>query len=133
MNTIEYLSKRVVEVMGAKENALISMRVFLEPLFKDYEYNPEALAEARRIMNDYGESIVNDPDFLKGISGLYGANYTEEELRQLLEFYESPLGQKALKNTGKFAQESNKVVQRVSQRYLGKLEAECNLFSAKYE
>ncbi|CAM1343640.1 DUF2059 domain-containing protein [Tenacibaculum amylolyticum] len=44
------------------------------------------------------------PELYTSLSKIYMDEYTHDEIKQLLKFYESPLGQKVAKSSGKLAQ-----------------------------
>jgi hypothetical protein len=63
---------------------------------------------------------------------LYLSVYTEEEIEDLIEFYESPLGQKVVQKTPQFIQQSLTVSQKHIQRILPKIQAMTQEMIADY-
>ena len=57
---------------------------------------------------------VLTPDFFNQISGLYSAAFTEEELKELSAFYQTPLGQKALKTLPQLTAQGSGIAQKTA-------------------
>ena len=52
------------------------------------------------------EFIGSLPELEESIIAIYGANYTEDEIKQLLAFYNSPIGQKVIAQTPRIEEQS---------------------------
>jgi hypothetical protein len=61
---------------------------------------PEVIAELRRVYGEFIDSVTTGAfqrdELAKMWSDAYGASFSDEELAQLLAFYQSPLGQKTV-------------------------------------
>jgi len=61
--------------------------------------------------------LVEDPEFREGRLSAYTDVLSREELVGLVEFYRSPVGQKALVKIPEITRERGAVVQKIVQRY----------------
>ena len=57
---------------------------------------------------------VLTPDFFNQLSSLYSASFTEAELKELTAFYQTPLGQKALKTLPMLTAQGSEIAQKAA-------------------
>jgi hypothetical protein len=62
-------------------------------------------------------------EFAEEVAALYARNFTTEEIRQVTDFYRSPVGQKFLEKTPVIAQESMVMGQKFGQRIVQDLQS----------
>ena len=56
----------------------------------------EAIQEMKGVVDIYFRQVASDSDLKKEMAGIYEENFTKDELKNLVAFYKSPLGQKSL-------------------------------------
>ena len=56
----------------------------------------EAIQELKGVSDIYFKQVASDPDLKKEMAGIYEEKFTKDELKHLVAFYKSPLGQKSL-------------------------------------
>lgn len=100
---------------SAMEGARAAFSPFLEQARK--QGVPEAgLKEMAAAADVFFSKTFSDPDLHKEIAKLYEAAYTAEELHGILEFYNTPLGQKSLKIMPQIGQKAT----MLGQQFAGK-------------
>ncbi|MBI5397700.1 MAG: DUF2059 domain-containing protein, partial [Verrucomicrobia bacterium] len=57
---------------------------------------PAGAAEVRKAINDWFGSYYKPADIRSAAAGIYMEEFTEEELKQMVAFYETPVGRKVL-------------------------------------
>ena len=70
---------------------------------------PEAVARCAEISLQTVSEIFADGDFQQELNGLYGRYFSHEDIRQLLAFYETPTGRKAIEVMPQLTAESMQV------------------------
>ena len=82
------------------ENTLInSSKLGFAPFFNQLRtkgMTEEAIQELKGVSDIYFSQVASDPDLKKEMVGLYEEKFTKDELKKLVAFYKSPLGQKSL-------------------------------------
>jgi len=56
----------------------------------------EAIQELKGVSDIYFKQVARDPDLKKEMAGIYEEKFNKDELKKLITFYKSPLGQKSL-------------------------------------
>ena len=56
----------------------------------------EGVQEVKNVSDVYFRKIASDPDFKRELTHIYEEKFTTNELKELVEFYKSPIGQKSL-------------------------------------
>jgi hypothetical protein len=86
-------------VAAATEQVTTQMWPVLEASIRNKNPNisPEAINAVRKEFQNLQNSFVTE--LLEDAPALYARHYTTEELRQLIAFYQSPVGAKSLKVT----------------------------------
>jgi len=74
-------------------------------------------------IRDFYEKTIGWSSIKDDIAKLYAKYYTVDELKKLIEFYKTPLGQKTLKVTPKLSFEGQKLVRSKLQANMDKLKA----------
>jgi hypothetical protein len=111
--TLEPFNQILPNVMRQVSNALTSTNI-------DISADPAKRAALEEALRDIERGFEGERDqLLAGMAVLYAARFSEEELRQMVEFFRSPVGQKYVQLTPVIAQEAinsaNQWAQRVGQ------------------
>jgi len=75
------------------------------------------------VLEQWTRQFASDEELLRELVGIYARSFTHEEIEQLIDFYETDLGQKVITEMPRIAAESMRVGQRVAQRLVPELEA----------
>ena len=100
---------RILQITDARKNAQAMIDATLPQIMTIIgRANPEipqsVLEEFRR---DGSEEFTKAlPEFVEAMTGIFDASYSTEEIKQLLAFYESPLGRKMIAQTPQIMQQS---------------------------
>jgi hypothetical protein len=84
------LAKQIFEAQGGTQNAVNSMRI-MEKSMVDMAKTPEAKQRIAAAMDAMAKSYL--PQMFEELAGYYAADFTEEQLKSILAFYQSPTGQ----------------------------------------
>ncbi len=82
------------------ENTLINTsKLGFTPFFKQLRNKgmpEEAIQDLKGVSDIYFRQVASDPDLKKEMASIYEEKFTKDELKNLVAFYKSPLGQKSL-------------------------------------
>ena len=82
------------------ENTLINTsKLGFAPFFNQLRTKgmpEEAIQELKGVSDIYFKQVARDPDLKKEMAGIYEEKFNKDELKKLITFYKSPLGQKSL-------------------------------------
>jgi hypothetical protein len=93
------LARELIETTGAMNRSVDILDAVLPPLFDIIKRSNPGVSDAtldelkRLALEEYKASL---PELIDPIATVYESNYSEDELRQLIDFYKSPLGRKTL-------------------------------------
>src|SRR5690606_34481683 len=88
----ERAAAELVEVMRMKELTLSSIEVMTDAMIQQ---NP-ALAQVRDVLSEFFREFMRWEELRPEYIRLYRDAFTESELRELIAFYRTPVGQKTL-------------------------------------
>lgn len=71
----------------------------------------------RRVVKQYATAVVNDPELEKKLIQGYAGMFSEEELKELLKFYQSDVGQKYVKSQAQLSSLLQDAIQQASPKY----------------
>ena len=77
----------------------------------------ELHVEASRTMREFGQESMKD------VPGLYARHFSSAEMREMIAFYRTPLGQRALEVLPQIAVETMQMIQPLEQEMTAKLQA----------
>ena len=82
------------------ENTLINTgKLGLAPFYNQLRTKgmpEEAIQELKGVSDIYFKQVASDSDLKKEMAGIYEEKFNKDELKKLITFYKSPLGQKSL-------------------------------------
>ncbi len=98
-DTKEKLVKEMLELSGANKMALKSMEIMVASYKKHMETVPQEF---------WDEFIkeANTEELVNMLAPIYAKHYTESDLKELIAFYKSPIGQKLVEKLPLISQES---------------------------
>lgn len=120
--------REILAITGAQRNATAMIDLSLPQIMEIIRkanpgIPPEVVDEFRREGRD--EFVKSLPEFIEQMVKLYDAAYSSDEIKQLLTFYKSPLGQKMIAQTPRIMQEGMAIGQgwgrRIGQRVVERI------------
>lgn len=96
----ESAAERLLKVMEFKKNIIkggSSAFFMIKNNLKKQNFTDEELAQVKVAFMDYMKKLANDPELNAKAIAIYNGKFTESELNKLIEFYQTPLGKKLLK------------------------------------
>jgi uncharacterized protein len=96
------LAKQIFEAQGGAQNAVAAMKSMQKPML-DIAKTPEAKQRVAALMDSMAKTIM--PHLFDEMAGYYAADFTEDQLRSILAFYQSPTGQALRANAPVLAQQ----------------------------
>ena len=110
--------------MGVQMATMMSGQV-MDGLLRQHDIPQKAIDLAKAVVNEEITRAFEGPDSMTAeIARLYAKHFTHEEVKGLLAFYETRLGQKMIAVTPALLQESVTIGQTWSQRIMPRLGAQ---------
>ncbi|MGJ8644493.1 MAG: DUF2059 domain-containing protein [Luteolibacter sp.] len=92
----------------------------------------EAIVEIKAAADKFFSKTFEDPEIMGELANVYENNYTDEEMEELLMFYETPVGKKSLQTMPQVMQESGAIGQKFAQKNQAEFQAEMQAIMMKY-
>lgn len=111
-------AKRLITVVRVVSTAKEAMFAVVERQLQALDQNgvsDESIGKIRQAASDLGEKIFSDGRFLEATIALYTKEFTEEEMKAIIAFYETPLGQKTLDKLPDLLQAGSKISEALAQ------------------
>ena len=77
----------------------------------------EAIQELKGVSDIYFKQVARDPDLKKEMAGIYEEKFNKDELKKLITFYKSPLGQKSLQILPEMTHAGGKLGKKYAEKY----------------
>ncbi len=101
--------------------------------FKGQGYSDEAVKEVSEAADAYFGQVSGDPDLKEEMAKMYEKVYTVEELKELIAFYKSPVGQKSLQLMPSLTQEGGKMGEKYAEKYSAGFKEQLNRIMKKHK
>jgi len=105
-------------LIGAKQQAMVGATAMADVMLQ----GNRMLAPYRDVLLKWAESVMTWENMEPGMVEIYAEAYTEQELRELTEFYASPLGRKTLEVTPELVRRSARVGGKLAEQHMGELQ-----------
>ena len=103
------------------ENTLINTsKLGFAPFFNQLRtkgMSEEAIQELKGVSDIYFKQVARDPDLKKEMAGIYEEKFNKDELKKLITFYKSPLGQKSLQILPEMTHAGGKLGKKYAEKY----------------
>lgn len=110
--------------MGMQMGTLMSAQI-IDALLKQHNIPQGAVEVVKQVVNEEIGKAFEGPDSMTAeIAGLYARHFTHDEIKSLLAFYDTPLGQKMIAAMPVLMQESVAIGQAWTQRVMPRIGAE---------
>ena len=93
----------------------------------------EAIQELKGVSDIYFKQVARDPDLKKEMAGIYEEKFNKDELKNLIEFYKSPLGQKSLQVLPEMTHAGGKLGKKYAEKYSEKFKENLTRIMKKYQ
>jgi hypothetical protein len=119
---------KLMEVTNAKDmmdQRLVLFEGLLEQTIDASDLTPEeqeAANDTKKELMDWCSDILDWEKLRDQIADIYVQVFTEDELNELIRFYQSPVGQKLLEKTPEIMQKSVEIVQTILQDKLSEFQ-----------
>jgi hypothetical protein len=113
---------RLLKVMNFKQNIIDGSDagfILVANSLEASNLNEAEMAEVKVAFLEYMIKLANDPELSKKVAEIYNTNFTEEEIKGLITFYQTALGKKALKALPTVMGESMKISTSLAQKHVG--------------
>ena len=92
----------------------------------------EAIQEMKGVVDIYFRQVASDSDLKKEMAGIYEENFTKDELKNLVAFYKSPLGQKSLQVLPEMTNAGGNLGKKYAEKYSAKFKENLTRIMKKY-
>jgi len=116
----EEAAEELLGLIGSEKRLRASFLAGMTPLFtkmKNSGVSEEKIREVKAAGEEFADKIIEDPEFARGRLSVYTEVFSRDELVALVEFYRSPVGQKALVKMPEITRDRAATVQEVLKRY----------------
>lgn len=113
-------AERILEITGFEATGFEAARASFRPVIEEFRaegYDAEVLRKIEAAADAFFHKVMSDPALKREAVALYKANFTEDELEELLAFYQTPLGRKTLVQLPKILEESMSLGQKVADKH----------------
>ena len=114
----EQAARELFDMVGGKNLSQTASMTMIAQL----KSNPE-LAPYQDVFENWIRKIYADNPLDKQMVSLYAETFTEPELRQLIAFYKTPVGQKALQKMPELMLKGMAIGQQLAQAHMPELQA----------
>ncbi|MEP2776012.1 MAG: DUF2059 domain-containing protein [Luteolibacter sp.] len=93
----------------------------------------EAIVEIKAAANKFFTKTFEDPEINGELAKVYENNFSNEEMEELLAFYQTPVGKKSLETMPQVMQQSGAVGQKFAEKNQAEFQAEMQAIMMKYQ
>jgi len=112
------VATELLVLSGAKENAIVGASVMADVMLQS---NP-MLAPYRDVLLEWSEKIMTWDNMRPRLVEIYVEAFSEQELREIIAFYNTPIGKKTLRVLPEIMKRSALVGGELAQEHSGKLQ-----------
>lgn len=123
----------LLDVMGRAEmHSKTKYQPFLEQLKKD-GVSPEGIASIRKASDEYLKGVTNDPEYKDSVVEVFHSRFTLDELKKLVAFYITPLGQRSRKGFPGLRKELSIISNKYAAKHSASFEAKIKELHDKFK
>ncbi len=129
-------ARRLLEVMKFESSGVDAALASFEPVLNQFRTQglpEEAVTEIELAARGYFTKVMTDEGLRNDVAKLYGELFNEDELEELLAFYQTPVGQKALFEMPKVLGEAMKLGQKHAEKYAPDFQKEVQAIVEKHQ
>ena len=116
----------LLELLSPKDAFKSAFMVGMEPFFRQIsaQVSETQLSEIKAAADRLSDKVAADPELSRQLIDVYVKEFSESEIRELLAFYRTPIGKKALAKMPQLMQMGAKIGEQVTSKYLSEYQAE---------
>ena len=114
-------AEQLLKVMNFRQTIIDSGGAGFGAVAKSLEaqnLNEAEMAEVKGAFMEYMTRLANDPKLFNKTAEIYSTNFTEAEIKGLIEFYKTPLGIKTLRTLPSLLKETMKISTVLAQQHV---------------
>ena len=119
------------------EDTMVNTSIFsFTPFLKQLRTNgmsEEGVEELKEVSESYFRRVASDLDLKEEMAGLYEEKFTADELKDLVEFYKSPLGQKSLQVIPEMTNAGSSLGKKYAEKYSMDFKVQITRIMNKYK
>ena len=116
---VEAITRRLLKAMRIAETSLTLMKTQMSELVQMLESSPNPIPDrAIDIIVDEMQKVAPQAidEIVDAVVVLYAQRFTKQEMQEIATFYETPVGQKAIRELSPLMLEASKIGQTIGQR-----------------
>lgn len=113
-------AEELISLMDTESSAMAVAKAAFAPYLQQLKaqgYTDEAVKEVEAAADAYFGQVFSDPQLNKEMAELYSREFTEVELKELIAFYQTPLGKKTLRSLPQLMQQGALLGEKYAQKY----------------
>lgn len=110
-------ARELVGLIRMQETAAIGVKTALD---QQIAANP-AMAQFRGVMEQWATRIFSSEEAVQGFAEVYAATFSEAELREIVAFYRTPVGQRLASSQAELARRGAEVGRRLAAAHMSEL------------
>jgi hypothetical protein len=129
------LAAKLIDMTNGKDTMRAGFDAVIDTVIENMHQHgmPQAgVDEIKAAVNKWYDSEINFDDIRPKMVDLYVKDFSEDDLKQILAFYESPVGQKAIKNLPSVMREGAMIAQEYTKAKIPSLNAQLTPILVKY-
>jgi uncharacterized protein len=129
-------AERLFEAVDMQGTGIATAKSAMKPMmdqFKAQGLPPKAMAEISSVIDLFFNKTFTDPELKKSLVKLYEQKFTNDELEEMLHFYDTPTGKKALLSMPEIMGEAGKIGQKLAGKNSAELQKQIQDIMAKYK
>ena len=129
------LAAKVIDLVSNKDMMRSNLEAMMNGNIENMQHHglpQEGVDAVRAAISKWYDAEINFNDIQPKIVDIYVKNFSEDDLKQLLAFYQSPIGQKAIKTMPTVMREGAMVTQDYTNTKIPTLKTEVMTILSKY-
>jgi hypothetical protein len=129
------LAGKLIDMTNGKDTMRAGFNAVMNNVIENMHQHgmpQEGVDEIRATIDKWYDAEINFDDIRPKMVEIYVKDFTEDDLKQILAFYQSPVGQKAIKNLPTVMREGAMVAQEYTKAKIPSLNAELTPILEKY-
>jgi hypothetical protein len=134
-NSQRALASKLIDMTNGKDTMRAGFDAVINGVIENMHQHgmpQQGVDEIKAAVGKWYDSEINFDEIRPKMVEIYIKDFTEDDLKQLVAFYESPVGQKAIKNLPNVMREGAMIAQEYTKSKIPSLNAELTPILVKY-
>jgi hypothetical protein len=130
------LAEKLIDMTNGKTTMRAAFDTVVNSMIDNMQQHglPQAgVDEIKAVVDKWYDTEINFDEIRPKLVDLYVADFSEDDLKQIVAFYQSPVGQKAIKNLPGLMREGAMISQEYTKSKIPSLTAQLTPIMAKYQ